>query len=81
MKSFLVAGLIAVAVSPNAANAGEGKPMLLVASPAMQGFYSEAAVLAIPKKDGHVGFIINRASRTTLGSAFPNEARSAARCS
>jgi putative transcriptional regulator len=78
MKSFLVAGLISIAaISPNAANADEGKPILLVASPAMQGFYSEATILVLPKKGGHVGFILNRASRTTLASAFPDEPRSA----
>ena len=78
MKSFLAAGLISIAaISPNAAQADEGKPILLVASPAMQGFYSQAMVLVIPKKGAHVGFIINRASHTTLGSAFPNEPRSA----
>lgn len=78
MKSLLAAGLISIAaIAPNAAHAEEGKPILLVASPAMQGFYSEATILVLPKKGGHVGFIINRASRTTLASAFPDEARSA----
>jgi putative transcriptional regulator len=79
MKSFLAAGLISIAaISPSAAHADGGKPILLIASPAMQGFYSEATVLVIPKKDGHVGFILNRASRATLASAFPGEANAAA---
>jgi putative AlgH/UPF0301 family transcriptional regulator len=78
MKSFLAAGLISIAaLSPNAANSQDAKPILLVASPAMQGFYSEATIVVLPKKGGHVGFIINRASRMTLASAFPNEPGSA----
>lgn len=78
MKSLLLAALISIAaISPNAAHADEGKPILLVASPAMQGFYSEATLLVIPKKGAHVGFIVNRASRTTLASAFPDEPNSA----
>jgi putative transcriptional regulator len=78
MKSFLAAGLISIAaISPNAAHADESKPILLVASPAMQGFYSEATILVIPRKGAHVGFILNRASQATLASAFPNEPGSA----
>jgi putative transcriptional regulator len=78
MKSFLVAGLVSMAVlSAGAVRADDDKPMLLLASPAMQGFYSHAMLLVVPKKGAHVGFILNRATRTTLASAFPEEPNSA----
>lgn len=54
-----------------------GMPMLLVAAPAMQGAYSRTVVLAVPVEDRHFGFILNRASGTTLAQAFPDHAPSA----
>ena len=47
--------------------------MFLVAAPERTGLYSEAVLVVVPKGDGHVGFMINRATRTTVASAFPNE--------
>jgi putative AlgH/UPF0301 family transcriptional regulator len=54
---------------------GEGlnKPVLLVATPETVGPYSGAVLVVVPKGEGHVGFMINRASRTTVASAFPEE--------
>ncbi len=75
MKSLWVAGLISIAAI--SAHADEAEPILLVASPALHGFYSEATLLVIPRNGAHVGFILNRASRTTLASAFPDEPNSA----
>ena len=49
-------------------------PMLVVAAPGTAGFYSRAVMLVVPKDGGHVGFMINRATRTTVASAFPGEA-------
>ena len=53
------------------------KPLLLVASPGTSGFYSRSVLIAVPNGDQHVGFMINRATRTTVASAFPNEPHSA----
>jgi putative transcriptional regulator len=53
------------------------KPLLLVASPGTSGFYSRSVLIAVPNGDKHVGFMINRATRTTVASAFPNEPHSA----
>jgi putative AlgH/UPF0301 family transcriptional regulator len=78
MKSLLVAGLLSIAgLSANAATPDESKPLLLLASPGMQGFYAQTMLLVVPKKGAHVGFIVNRATRTTLASAFPQEPSSA----
>jgi len=49
------------------------KPFLLVASPKTTGFYSRAVLVVMPKGSEHVGFIINRVTRTTVAAAFPDE--------
>jgi len=49
------------------------KPFLLVASPQTTGFYSRAVLVVMPKGSEHVGFIINRVTRTTVAAAFPDE--------
>jgi putative transcriptional regulator len=55
-----------------------GKPMLLVASPGLQGPYARTALLAVPSgRGGHLGFILNRESRTTLARLFPQHEPSA----
>jgi putative transcriptional regulator len=53
------------------------KPFLLVASPQTTGFYSRAVLVVLPNGAQHVGFIINRVTRTTVASAFPGEPHSA----
>lgn len=53
------------------------RPFLLVASPQTTGFYSRAVLLVLPKGAEHVGFIINRVTRTTVAAAFPGEPHSA----
>jgi putative transcriptional regulator len=53
------------------------QPVLLVAAPGTGGFYSRAVMVVVPKDGGHVGFIINRATRITVASAFPDEPHSA----
>jgi putative transcriptional regulator len=53
------------------------KPVLLVAAPEKPGFYNHAVLVVMPGANGHVGFIINRATRTTVASAFPEEPHSA----
>jgi len=56
---------------------GLDKPVLLVAAPETAGFYSHSVLVVMPRGQGHVGFIINRATRTTVASAFPEEPHSA----
>jgi putative transcriptional regulator len=73
---FLVAGLILM--GPCAAHAEDpAGPMVLVASPDLQGPYRHTALLAVPMGDKHVGFILNRATDATLAKAFPEHTPSA----
>ena len=53
------------------------KPLLLVASPTLQGFYSQTLLVAVPMDGMHVGFIVNRATNVKLGVLFPEHAPSA----
>jgi putative transcriptional regulator len=69
---FLIAGAAFAARAQ-----GLDRPLLLVASPATAGFYSRAVLVVVPKGDGHVGFMINRATPVTVASAFPEEPHSA----
>ncbi len=48
------------------------KPMLLVAQPHLQGPYAGTALVVVPMGDKHMGFILNRATHTTLAAAFPD---------
>jgi putative transcriptional regulator len=69
---------LAAAVTTGGAQAqGTGKPLLLVASPELQGGYSRATLIAVPVGDSHLGFIVNRATDVTLGQLFPRHAPSA----
>jgi putative transcriptional regulator len=61
----------------SAAHAQTGKPILLVASPALQGLYSQATLIAVPAGNGHLGFIVNRATDVKLAALFPGHAPSA----
>src|SRR6185503_7681627 len=62
---------------PTESIGGLDRPVLIVASPRTQGFYRHAVLVVLPKGERHVGFIINRATRTTVASAFPEEPDSA----
>lgn len=48
------------------------RPMLLVAQPHLQGPYAGTALVVVPLGDKHVGFILNRATQTSLATAFPD---------
>ena len=73
---FLAAGLILMAAC-TARAADLGKPMVLVASPSLQGPFMQTALLVVPTGDNHIGFILNRATDATLASAFPEHPPSA----
>jgi putative transcriptional regulator len=53
------------------------RPLLLVASPALQGAYSRTALLVFSMRGQHAGFILNRSTDVKLASAFPDHAPSA----
>src|SRR5262245_55088329 len=80
MKTGFVTKLVVCVLIAGAAFAARAqnvdKPVLLVASPQKPGFYSHAVLVVMPRGEGHVGFIINRATRTTVASAFPEEPHS-----
>jgi putative transcriptional regulator len=72
--------LVAIALLFGAPLAGAqdlSRPLLLVATPDLQGPYSHTAVLVVPMGDKHIGFILNRATDTMLYKAFPDHAPSA----
>ena len=72
----LAAALALIAAQP-ACGEDLGRPRLLIASPAMQGFYSHAALLILPKRDHFVGFILNRSTEIHMANAFPDDPKSA----
>jgi putative transcriptional regulator len=77
MKKTLLAYLL-VLFAAFAARAEElEKPLLLVASPALQGPYSRTALLVFPMRGQHAGFILNRSTDVKLASVFPEHAPSA----
>jgi putative transcriptional regulator len=71
IQGVLAAGLILMGACTARAE-DLGKPMVLVASPDLQGTYMHTALLVVPVGDKHVGFILNRATDTTLAKAFPD---------
>lgn len=48
------------------------RPVLLVATPALSGFYRGAVMLVAPYKGGHVGLILNRPTPVTMAELFPD---------
>jgi putative transcriptional regulator len=77
MRTGIVArfalGCLIAAGSLSAGAQDLDKPLLLVASPKTTGFYSQAVLVVMPQGAEHVGFIINRVTRTTVAAAFPDE--------
>jgi putative transcriptional regulator len=53
------------------------KPVLLVATPDLQGPYAHTALIVVPLGDRHFGFILNRATKLTLAKLYPEHAPSA----
>ena len=53
------------------------KPLLLVASPSLQGAYSHTALIVFPMRGQHAGFILNRSTDVKLGTVFPDHPPSA----
>jgi putative transcriptional regulator len=53
------------------------RPLMLVASPELQGLYSRTALIAVPVGESHLGLIVNRATDIRLATLFPRHAPSA----
>ena len=76
MNRILV--LLAVILAACAARAEDlERPLLLVASPTLQGAYARTALLVFPMRGQHAGFILNRSTDVKLASVFPEHAPSA----
>jgi putative transcriptional regulator len=69
---------LALVLAAGAASAQDlERPLLLVASPALQGAYSRTALLVFSLRGQHAGFILNRSTDVKLASAFPDHEPSA----
>ena len=70
-RILLALALLVCAVSP--APAQENEAMILVAHPSLRDFdYRQTVLIAAPAPNGgHVGVILNRPTRRSLGSLFP----------
>ena len=77
MKTKFVACLLTLFAAFAACAEDLEKPLLLVASPALQGPYSRTALLVFPMRGQHAGFILNRSTDVKLASVFPEHAPSA----
>jgi len=69
--------LLFVFLALGAQAADLSQPLLLVASPDLKGPYTHTALIVVPAGDKHIGFIINRATQTTMGKLFPDHGPSA----
>ncbi|HSA90559.1 MAG TPA: YqgE/AlgH family protein [Burkholderiales bacterium] len=76
-RKVLFAGLL-IAAACAARSQDIDRPLLLVATPDLEGLYSRTALLVVPAANGqHIGFIINRATEVKLATLFPEHAPSA----
>ena len=76
MKKTLA--LLALLFAACAAHAEDlARPLLLVASPSLQGAYSRTTLLVFPMSEQHAGFILNRSTDVKMASVFPEHAPSA----
>jgi putative transcriptional regulator len=76
LKQIFFAILLMLGASASDAQ-GLDRPLLLVATPELDGPYRHTALLVVPMGDQHVGFILNRATESTLAALFPDHAPSA----
>ena len=75
MRNTLVAVLLVVAALSARAQDLD-RPLLLVAAHELEGPYHHTALLVVPMRGRHVGFILNRATDMTLAKLFPEHAPS-----
>jgi putative transcriptional regulator len=74
-RTLALFALLAAALTCRAEDLG--RPLLLVASPALQGAYSHTTLLVFPMRDQHAGFILNRSTDVKMASVFPDHPPSA----
>lgn len=76
--TMLAGCLLVVLAAVPAASADEGadisKPVMLVANPKLGEFYRGTVLIVRPVgNDQHIGFIVNRPTKVTLGKLFPDD--------
>jgi len=78
LQLFAAAMALSVGLAPPAAQAQEDEAIFLIAHPMFRDLdYRQTVLLAAPAPNGgHVGVIINRPTRRSLGSLFPEHAPS-----
>ena len=76
LAAFILAAFV-LALAGTAQAQQTGKPLLLVASPQLQGPYSQTVLIAVPAGEHHLGFIVNRATEVRLAALFPEHAPAA----
>lgn len=76
MKRLLLSLMLLLGAAAAQAQSTD-KPLLLVASPGLEGPYGHTALIAVPLADRHIGFIVNRRTELTLAVLFPAHAASA----
>lgn len=76
MKRIVLFCLIALGAALARAQPTD-RPLLLVASPDLEGTYRHTALIAFPTGGQHIGFIVNRATDKKLAALFPDHAPSA----
>ena len=76
MRSFLLAVMLSGSALAGAADLSE--PLILVAKPELRDSPYASSVLVVKPLEGglHVGFIVNRPTRVTLGKLFPEHSPS-----
>jgi putative transcriptional regulator len=76
VRRLFFAGLLIAACTARSQDLD--RPLLLVATPDLEGPYSRTALVVVPAAGGqHLGFILNRATDLKLGTLFPEHAPSA----
>lgn len=76
-ETAFLAALLSLGALAALARDTAGKPMLLVASPTLQGPYQQTTLLAVPTGARHFGFVLNRSTGVKLSTLFPDHAPSA----
>ncbi len=76
-ETAFLAALLSLGAGAALAQDAAGKPMLLVASPTLQGPYQRTMLVAVPTGGRHFGFVLNRSTGVTLSTLFPDHAPSA----
>jgi len=76
--NVLHAALLACLLAAGSAQGQDAvAPRLLVASPSLEGPYSQTTIVAVPIDGKHFGFILNRATGIKLSTLFPDHGPSA----